>query len=60
MRGHLAWHNAVNVKMARHISRKIYSYIPEVMHYVLLLEAKQMFVKENHFRKRPRSENMKE
>jgi len=45
MFGHLTWHNAVNVKMARHVTTKIYSYIPELLYYVLLRETKQMFLK---------------
>lgn len=60
MLGHLPLHNAVNVKMARLNSRKIYFFIFELMYYMMLREAKQMFVKESHYRKRPKSENMKE
>jgi hypothetical protein len=45
MLGHLAGRKAVNVKMARHISRKVYFCIPEQIYYVLLREAKHLFVK---------------
>ena len=42
----------VNVKVAPHkFQKKICSSTPELMYYVLLREAKQMFVKESHYHK---------